>query len=567
MSIIMFRLRTVGGSISLFRFSLKRTLGKRFLSSPRDIRKQPQLNQFQDPNRPPERFQEENKISQPNANFNNVGNANQTYSPGQGGATGRYIPSNGQQRQFRAGRMMFGVTSIVLIMVGTIGIYRSYHAESLSNESIDLLNEALQKESRGDIDEAIGKYLDLLKQLDEEKTPHTNSSYLGAATRIAELYEIKKMPDKALRIYESLSNYLTKQVSEWEPSTLVSNDTQLDTLIMGSLTVATRYAALLPEDQAEKGKKLLLMNIIQAQRRIIEEYPPFITVLNANTNQNILALIAKDMASKMQGKSEEEKKKHLTEALKKPLELPIYTTDPTEENKILGLFAKGWPLFTRALITARDLYANICLEEGDYSEAASCLTTNAVIIQRCFDHPARLGVCLTKLAIVLQLMAETLSEKLDREQEKAGHKGEQRPISHMEDHELSLEDLRSSNLAMNPLQMQNPQIKEFVIEKTYKESERIFQRTLLLIDKLREQHVRNDVPKQFDSALSRSEMVSSCGLALIHYQDGDLKKALKYLQRAKVLAVRINSTDYTRDITEWIDQIEKSNQVEKAPSS
>lgn len=559
----MFQFRTVRGSASFFQNSLKRAIGNRHLSTPRDISKQPQLNQFQDPARPPEQFQNGNEISQRNLNPNDTRNANQRYHPNQSDATGNYTPPKVQRRKFRPGQMVFGIASVVMIMVGTIGIYKSYHTESLSNDSIELLNQALKDESKGDIDAAIHNYLELLKKLDEENTPYTNSSYLGAATRIAELYEIRKMPDKALRIYESLGNYLTKQITEWEPNTLVVGDAQLDALIMSSLTIATRYATLLPEEQAEKGKELLLLNIIQAQRRIIEKYPPFITVLNANTNQNILALIAKDMAKKMQGKSEGEKKKQLKEALKKPLELPIYTTDPTEENKILGLFAKGWPQFTRSLVTARDLYANICLEEGDFSEAASCLTTNAVIIQRCFDHPARLSICLTKLAIVLQMMAESLSEKLDHEQGKATVNTEQQISLRGDHHKLNLGDLDPSKLAMNPLQMQNPQIKEFVIGKTYKESERIFQRTLLLIDKLKEQHARQNLPKQFNSALSRSEMVSSCGLALIHYQDGDLPKALKYLQRAKALSVRTNAPDYTHDITEWIDQIEKNSKTEK----
>ncbi|VEU22306.1 DEKNAAC103394 [Brettanomyces naardenensis] len=544
-------------------------VSRRFLATPRDISKAPQLNQFQDPQRPPEQFRIPND-SQPAEQVHPAQQVQNNQYPQVGinrGSPGSPVPPPPPQfesrRAFGVGRSVIGLVSLLLFTAGATGLYRSYQAESISEQGIEILEDAMSKEDSDDIDGAIDNYERFLKQLDEERVSHSNANYLGAAVRIAELYEIKGRADKALKIYETLSLYLTSLVTERG----IDNDffldrAQYDAAMTRSLTVAIRYASLLPYDRAEEAKNILLTNIVQAQRRIMQEYPPFITVLNENTNQNILTLIARDMQQKLSGKTEEEKRQQLKEALKNPLELPIYTTDPTPENRLLGLFVKGWPVFTRVLINARDLYANICIRDGDYAEAASSLTTNAVIIQRCFDHPARLSICLTKLGIVLQMMAETLKRNLFEEKIKEEEEEEQDNVDH-KDTAISLDPNVDPNMLLaNAFRSQNPQIKEFVIQKTYSESERIFKKTLMLTDKMKQQHMQNQVTEFFRPALDKSEMVSSCGLALIGYQSGDYQDALKYLQRARVLAVRLNAADYLEDISKWIEQVEREKKSE-----
>lgn len=539
---------------------------RRMLSTPRDIRQQPQLNQFQNPNRPPEQFQNDGQPGNIGGNqrppqgspANPIIGRKQTINhmpPSSQPPMNNNMPTGSRRNpEFGIGGFVVGLVSLAMIVIGSTGLYTSYKAENISDEGIDLLNDAMKYEKAKNIDRAIESYVEFLKKLDSEGVSHTSPNYLGASVRIAELYELKKMPDKAYRIYDSLAHYLTEQVSNWEPQSWITSSEEFDALMTRSLTIVTKYADMAPEDEVDEAKKLLLMNIVQAQRRIIERYPPFISVLNQNTNQNILALLAKDMADKMSGKSEEQKKQQLKKALKTPLELPIYTTDPTEENRLLGLFVKGWPVFTRCLINARDLYANICIDDGDYSEAAACLTTNALIIQRCFDHPARLSICLTKLAIVLQMMAEMLSDKAGEEKEEPGKDTET----------LNIEDLTklSPDKLMGGAFQNNPQVKEFVIEKTYKESERIFTRTVMLTQKMQNQPAtRGEFGKFYGAALKRSEMVSSCGLALINYQSGDSREAQKYLRRARSLAVSLNSKPYIEDIGKWMSQIgEESNE-------
>ncbi|QPG74694.1 hypothetical protein FOA43_002027 [Brettanomyces nanus] len=537
---------------------------KRCLSTHNDLSKEPQLNQFQDPHRPPEQFGSSNP-GPVNKNTRGINNPNM----GNSGVVPP-VPSP-KHGAFGIGRTVVGIASLLMVLGGGTGLYRSYKAQSISDGGIEILQEALNHENKGNIDGAIEEYENFLKQLDNEGVEHTNSNYLGAAVRIAELYEIEKRPDKALKIYKCLSLYMTKVITETDSEYLFGGGSEYNAAMTRSLALAVKYASMLPEDSNEEAKKVLLTNIVEAQKQVMEEYPPFITVLNENTNQNILAMIARDMEKKMSGKTEEQKKKQMHEAMKEPLELPIYTTDPMEENRLLGLFVKGWPPFTRSLINARDLYANICIQDGDYAEAASSLTTNAVIIQRCFDHPARLSICLTKLAIVLQMMAETLTDRLLQEkeqlqkeqqeqleqQDQQGHPDSTDPPARIPQLELDGAKLDPNKLLTSALQMQNPQIKEFVIQKTYKESERIFKRTILLTDKMKQQHMKNQVSELFKPALDKSEMVSACGLALIGYQSGEYKDALKYLQRARVLASRLNANEYLEDINKWIDQVER----------
>lgn len=452
------------------------------------------------------------------------------------------------------------LTSLAFFIAAGVTANQFLNTAKVSEEGTELISKAMDLEGTGKLEDAIATYEKFLKQMDEEDVPHTNINYMNAATRIAELYERLKRPDKALKIYQLLAKHSLETVTEWEVESLLSDKSLFELAINRSLTLAIKCATMSPKEQADEAKELLLLNIVQAQRRIMDEYPPLISVLNQSTNQSVMALIAHDVEQRISGASDQQREQRLSDAMKHPLELPIYTTDETEENKLLGMYVKGWPPFTRTLINARDVYANMCISDGDYVEAASSLATNSAVIQKCFDHPARLTICLTKLAIVLQMLAESLSDKLDTEQKQAALAETPMSVPSMPTQfDLSLDKLDTRKLLTSAVQMQSPQLKEYMIRKTYHESESIFRRTLLLTSKMKKQNMQRDVNQLFKPALDRSEMVSSCGLALIGYQNGHNQDALKYLQRASVLARKLNEKDYLDDITKWMEMIEHSS--------
>lgn len=418
------------------------------------------------------------------------------------------------------------------------------NTDYISEETLELLGKAIENESKNDINKSIEFYLKALKQLDDEEVEHITPCYTSICIRIAQLFEYEKKFDKALNIYKELSEcYLNAIVNRDEFSTLNKNEA-FDFAILRSLTISIKYANLLPEEDVEIAKENLLFNIVEAQKRIVEHYPPFLSILNDINNRNILSLITSDIEQSISHLSNEEQEKILKEQTENPIVLPLYTTEQTPENKLLGLDVKAWPVFTRVLINAKDMYANLCIESNDLSNAISSLTSNSVIIQRCFDHPSRLTLTLSKLGVVLQMNYENISNNFP--------KGEDIDILLNNEHMKS--DISSSEL------------KKVVLASTTTESKRIFLKVLSLCDtmKKQEQVMRGnnqlgnlgEWEAMFKPALDKSEMVSTASLGMISYQEGKLNDALNYFKRAKILANKLKDNDYVDDINGWIEIIQ-----------
>ncbi|ODQ44726.1 hypothetical protein PICMEDRAFT_18123 [Pichia membranifaciens NRRL Y-2026] len=450
-------------------------------------------------------------------------------------------------KQFRSEMNKLLVFIGVALSFTGYDIYKRLFAENteyVSEETLAHIEKAIEAETNNRIDDAISHYIDALKQLDSEELEHISPCYTSCSVRIAELFEHEKKFDKALLIYKELSNSYLNAFTHREDFDALSDDSSYDFAILRSLTIAIRYAYLLPAKDVDLARETLMFHIVEAQKRVIEAYPPFLSVLNDINNRNVLDLITADLEKTIAHLPESEQEKIIKQQAKTPIELPLFTTEQTPENKILGLHVKAWPVFTRVLINAKDLYANLSIEANDLSAAISNLTSNSIIIQRCFDHPSRLTLTLTKLGVALQMTYQTISRDFPKGKE----------IEIIQDSEPVKVNLSS------------PELKDFVLNTTVSESKRIFLKVLVLCDTMKKQekiikanHLGQDIGQweaMFKPALDKSEMVSAASLGMISYQSGFATDALKYFKRAKVLAFRLNDKDYIDDINEWIKLIE-----------
>lgn len=436
------------------------------------------------------------------------------------------------------------VIPLALTFNDIVGFMTSGDSDFYSDESLEIIEKAIECESNGQIDEAINYYLKALKQFDEEEIEHISSTYTSCAIRIAELFENQQKFNKAVKIYKDLSEcYLTAFANKKEYDNLETDD-QIDFAILRSLVISIRYASLLPQRDIDLARQNLLFNIIAAQNRIIDKYPPFLSILNDINNRNILDVITLDLEESVKHLPKYKQEKIIKEETKNPVELPLFTTEQTPENKLLGLHVKAWPSFTRVLINAKDLYANLSIEANDLSSAISNLTSNTVIIQRCFDHPSRLILTLSKLGIVLQMSYQSINKDFPKGNE----------IEIVQDNKPTKVDLSS------------PELKKFVLSTTVSESKRIFSKVLKLCDTMKKQeslikreHLGQNIGEweaMFKPSIEKSEMVSSLSLGIISYQTGSNNEALEYFKRARVLAGRLKDLEYLDDINKWIKLVD-----------
>ena len=553
------------------RFPVRRLSRQSLISTPRrllsdakpaDLSKQPALNQFQ-----AESAKEASKLQEPAVKslippsatvppvFFQSDVPPQPYTPSPAPAPQPTGPQNSQPnesekvvKQFRTEIYTLSFMVVVALLFTGADLYNLLFAgntEYVSEETLAHIEKAIEAETNNKIDEAISYYIDALKQLDSEELEHISPCYTSCSVRIAELFEHEKKFDKALLIYKELSDSYLNAFTHREDFDILDDDSSYDFAILRSLTIAIRYAYLLPAKDVDLARETLMFHIVEAQKRVIEAYPPFLSVLNDINNRNVLDLITADLEKTIAHLPESEQEKIIKQQAKTPIELPLFTTEQTPENKILGLHVKAWPVFTRVLINAKDLYANLSIEANDLSAAISNLTSNSIIIQRCFDHPSRLTLTLTKLGVALQMTYQTISRDFPKGKE----------IEIIQDSEPVKVNLSS------------PELKDFVLNTTVSESKRIFLKVLVLCDTMKKQeriikanHLGQDIGQweaMFKPALDKSEMVSAASLGMISYQTGFAIDALKYFKRAKVLAFRLNDKDYIDDINEWIELIEK----------
>lgn len=540
------------------------TTSRRLFSDakPNDLSKQPALNQFQS-----DSASEASKRQDPIAKTNTQPTAAvppvffqsdvppQPFKPSKsatspsptGQQNNQQIESQKVVKQFRTEMYTFTFMVVVALLFTGADLYNlvfTGNTEYVSEETLAHIEKAIGAETNNKIDEAVSHYIDALKQMDSEGLEHISPCYTSCSVRIAELFEHEKKFDKALLIYKELSDaYLNAFTHRDDFETLI-DDNSYDFAILRSLTIAIRYAYLLPAKDVDLARETLMFHIVEAQKRVIEAYPPFLSVLNDINNRNVLDLITADLEKTIAHLPEAEQERIIKQQAKTPIELPLFTTEQTPENKILGLHVKAWPVFSRVLINAKDLYANLSIEANDLSAAISNLTSNSIIIQRCFDHPSRLTLTLTKLGVALQMTYQTISRDFPKGKE----------IEIIQDSEPVKVNLSS------------PELKDFVLNTTVSESKRIFLKVLVLCDTMKKQeriikanHLGQDIGQweaMFKPALDKSEMVSAASLGMISYQTGYPTDALKYFKRAKVLAFRLNDQEYVDDINEWIKLIE-----------
>ncbi|KAG0680367.1 hypothetical protein C6P40_004545 [Pichia californica] len=471
--------------------------------------------------------------------FNNNNNGNTHSIP---------IVENVKQSNFL--KFLYIPITILTALMITMDLYSSLspaNTEFVSEETLKFIESAINAENNNNLFDAIQFYLKALDQLDSEGEEHISPCYTSCSIRIAELFEHNKQFDKALLIYKELSNTYLNAFTHIDDFKTLINDESYDFAILRSLTIAIRYAYLLPENDVNKAREILMFNIIEAQKRIIELYPPFLSILNDINNRNILDILTSDLEKKISHLNNFEQEKIINEQSKNPIELPLFTTEQSPENKILGLHIKAWPVFTRVLINAKDLYSNLSIEANDLSSTISNLTNNSIIIQRCFDHPSRLTLTLTKLGIALQMTYQTINKDFPKGKE----------IEIIKDNKPVKVNLSS------------PELKDFVLNTTNSESKRIFLKVLSLCDTMKRQekliksnhlNSQNDIGQwesMFKPALEKSEMVSSASLGMISFQSNDYSEALKYFKRAKILAFKLNDQDYINDINSWIELLTK----------
>lgn len=434
--------------------------------------------------------------------------------------------------------------SVAFIFSDLIEAVTPANTDYISEEVLEIISKAIEAESDKNIAKAISYYIQALKQLDEEESEHITPCYTSCCVRIAQLYEHEKKFEKAIAIYKEVADSYLNAFTHRDDFKTLQEDKSFDFAILRSLTVAIRYAYLLNEKNNNDARELLMFNIIEAQKRVIEAYPPFMSVLNDINNRNILDIITSELEQSILHLPKSEQEAIIKKNSETPIELPLFTTEQTPENKILGLNVKAWPVFTRVLINAKDLYVNLSVEANDLSSAISNLTNNSIIIQRCFDHPSRLALTLTKLGVALQMTYQTLNKDFPVGKE----------IEIVQDNSPVKVDLS------------DPQLKDYVLNTTRAESSRIFTKVLSLCENMKKQekliksnHLGQGVEQweaMFKPALDRSEMVSSASLGLLNLQNGNTSEALKLLRRAKVLATKLHDDDYITDINDWISKVE-----------
>lgn len=443
-------------------------------------------------------------------------------------------------------RKVLYATPLMLIVIGMMGLAGIIEKEEITPEVGTAIQLGITSENDGNIDDAIRCYLEAMQLMDEAGLERVSPMYMSCAIRIAQLYEYLGKLDKSLAIYEILKDEYIHALSNQKDYESFLTENMLNKAIRTSLAISIRFSQLVPPERLSEGKDALLFNIVIAQMRILEIYAPFMPVINDINNRNILSLLTNDTEREFEGLNELEKKVRLEQNSKTPIELPLYATDETEENKFLGLHVGGWPIFTKMLIVAKDSLANLSIETGDLSDTISNLVSNSNFIQRSFDHPAMLALTFSKLAIALQMTHQIISRDYPKK---------------------SVVEIIQDNKPIS-VDISKPEIKEFVLSTTATESERVFKKVLMICEEAKKsthQHTSDNemmerVKKQLDTmfqpAFDKSEMVSSVGLGLIEMQRGETSTALGHFRRAKTLAVKLRDEDYISDIAEWIGELD-----------
>lgn len=502
----------------------------------------PQLSPFRRLSTPKTHFQNGDLPQTPPTYFQMASQAPKPLGPQFGPVATPTIPI---KKPMSFGKRVLLASPLILIVIGMMGLSGIIEKEEITPEVANAIQLGITSENDGNIDDAIGCYLEAMQLMDEEGVEHVSPIYISCGVRIAQLYEYLKQLDKSLAIYEVLKDEFIHALSNRKDYESFLTDNMLNKAIRTSLAISIRFAQLVPPERLNEGKDALLFNIVIAQNRILEIYPPFLPVINDINNRNILSLLTNDIEREFESLNELEKRVKLDQNAKDPIELPLYATDETEENKFLGLHVGGWPIFTKTLIVAKDTLATLNVESGDLSDTISNLVSNSNFIQRSFDHPAMLALTFSKLAIALQMTHQIISRDYPKE---------------------SVVEIIQDSKPIS-VDISKPEIKDFVLTTTAVESERVFKKVLMICEeakKNKNQHISNNemilkVKKQLDTmfqpAFEKSEMVSSVGLGLIEMQRGEESAALGHFRRAKILAVKLKDEEYITDISKWISQL------------
>lgn len=463
------------------------------------------------------------------------------------GLGGPAPPPASPKKPMSFARKVLLATPLILIVIGMLGLSGIIEKEEITPDVANAIQLGITAENENRIDDAIVCYLEAMELMEEAGHEHVSVMYVSCGVRIAQLYEYQGKLDKALGVYGVLKDEYIHALSSHREYESFLTDNMHEKAIRTSLAIAVRFSQLVPPERLEEGKDALLFNIVMAQLAILDKYPPFMPVVNDINNRNILSLLTNDLEHEFKGLNELEKRVRMDQNSKTPIELPLYATDETDENKFLGLHVGGWPIYTKMLIVAKDALANLSAETGDLSDTISNLVSNSNFIQRSFDHPAMLALTFSKLAIALQMTHQIISRDYPRD---------------------SIVEIVQDSKPMS-VDISKPEIKDFVLTTTAVESERVFNKVLSICREARKSTHHNvvdseaflKVKRQLDAmflpAFDKSEMVSCVGLGLIEMQRDQPDLALAHFQHAKLLATKLRDRDYIDDISGWISQLQR----------
>ncbi|KAH3671540.1 hypothetical protein OGAPHI_000243 [Ogataea philodendri] len=491
------------------------------LISQQDISKNPSLNQFQDPNRPPPQS---------------------AYRPPFTPSPVPQTPNEPRERSPLTSVITIGLLSW-LVYRGFL-LYEEYEDTTYSAGFEAVLTEALTAENEGNFAKALKLYSKCLSVADKEGTSQLDQHYTGAVLKVAEMYEKLDDFDHALAIYKDLSEFLLSQIGN--PEVKLSQKKR-DMLIQQSLVVSMRYCNLLKPSERQEIKQLLLDNILIAERRIIEHYPPFLVLLYDQLNRSVVDFITAgdDKFAKLPPQVRNLVKDGMVVQLA-PQPGPEMSKIP-KELKLLITAGDAWLPFVKELVSLRDLCADICISEGSLQEAAFYLRTNLLLMQSSIDEPGKLSLTLTKMGVVFYL----LSEQYAKQAKMLGDTDEKVIFQ-----ELSRLGFKTKN-GSSPDEFGNAFIR--MRDSAYTESEASFEQVLELTSMIRSASfgTETDLPEFVTVGMHLAEMISSCGLAMHMLRKKDYEESKKFFLRARVLALKYDVDDYLADIDHQLAQLNK----------
>ncbi|GME73412.1 unnamed protein product [[Candida] boidinii] len=510
--------------------TLKRVINLKNYSS--DVSKDPALNQFQNPNNTPYQFQPQNSSSP----FpNNLGRDNPNGIPPNGRNPLSPPPPDSYPQPNRLSFKVRLLISAFATFCGTIAFLFLTEdlMDQLPDEIFEVLRKAMEAETRNDFETALKYYKEALVLCDEMELEELNQEYTGIALCIAHIYELQEKYNKALVIYEEIGYRIVQGLTleYYEPE-------KKDRLITQGLVVFSRYARLLAPEDFEKAKSALRLMISIAEKRIVEYYPSLLPVLEGALNAEMIDITTQNLKASLADSSETSRNDALDDFFRKNNEVPLAIPADSQSTSLLALFAEGWPGYSRDLLAARDIYANICIDHEQYAEALAWLLKNTSYAMIGVNAAYNLTCSMSKLG---------MTNIYGREYAK-------KHLIEMIDNISKTENLVDQGYYKREISIYNA-----VLRVGPNNARDAFEKTLTFLATFRSLLMKREnpaLPPQVAISLELSEGLCYHGLGIIQLQNGEIEEATENFIRARGVSNELG-------IAEWADNIDEILQVLK----